>query len=1143
MGPLDDYIVEPSESDPFATEPRDPPTAADDWGFATSEGVTNQRHSNKERLLKDPEITAAAKVAKTYYDRNRAKNRGQLETLDESYGAGMQPEPGFADPGQLNNWFMDGLYASEWSITGAMLESGNTAGMDPNDALVLKRGVDKFNETKLPFMDSASKGLPWIMADMPFYLVGGGPAATVGNVVGKATYRGLAAYSNLLGNVGSKVTKVATIAGAEAGMEEGLRAGVQEQRRAENEQRDYDWSVPATAAATGAAVGAVAGPLIGGAPAIARGAVKAVEGLDKIMASNPGVRVVDDQGRLLNPADGTYEDGADVRVMPHLGQGGQSNTFFKQTVNYFDGDTRVGYKDNGTQYPFIYPRENILFSPDEINAIRKYNTNLTNKIQSYRYATLSKQGGKLGATPEPIAQRRKRLAEVNAQERQLEEAKRNASPDDVKKINRQLREVQEARRAIINPPDEVPMEGGAPDTPPRGEHRPADADYGAPAHNVENFYPGIDDAKVREGYVTAPKPPPRVKGVKRTREQISQESQMKKDYEAEQTVWRAVERLKGKPRHVIKMYRAVPEGSGGSIEPGDWITPSKRYAEQHAERSIEGPYEIVEKTVMSNDVYTSGDSIMEWGYDPQPMPLDVKHTLKKGVESAPEQALEWNGRPLHEWTGQDFKEFGDAHGVPNLGPLSEVALMADANGNEYLIPGGIRGTFTYLDMLWLKNNPIDPSEMDSGLHRQLALKMAKSTEPLDPTDDVEFFSRLAFGMLSPNQPLTPNEFSAARIRPRNAEELQKLADFIPWEPGKGVETIDPELRARVDVEIAEYFQLQAGEQGGLGVRSSGNTLAGYAELAKMYLRDPAFFRYDPTQGTWFDYINKLQSTITGGDSKVAIFTTVWQDPSRAAVSAVDRHMAGDFLDELLDTAEKVTEFNESVVTLWNGRVDTYNAEQRAAYELAIAEGTRAKLPVPRQPADNLDQVMVQTGSDGVFMERAMALVGKDKTATLQPASGVVTDPRVPEELRTAEGWPGALPPKYKMISDNYRRALEINERHAKENGLDLFNSQWMLWDRIRRRLEPHEPMYPGLHKLPRGPAEQMQQAMAYHSWLGFMDYAKQDWLDPVSNEMKWRMKPTKPGDRLPSWAAYFGMVTAATPMITPDQDYDGPQPD
>jgi hypothetical protein len=79
-----------------------------------------------------------------------------------------------------------------------------------------------------------------------------------------------------------------------------------------------------------------------------------------------------------------------------------------------------------------------------------------------------------------------------------------------------------------------------------------------------------------------------------------------------------IQSSRDKPETQIKIYRAVPKtvSPGSPINPGDWVTINKRYAIQHGESNLYGDYNILTKTVPAKYLYTDGNSIHEWGYDP-----------------------------------------------------------------------------------------------------------------------------------------------------------------------------------------------------------------------------------------------------------------------------------------------------------------------------------------------------------------------------------------------------------------------------------------------------------------------------------------------------------------------------------------------
>lgn len=76
-------------------------------------------------------------------------------------------------------------------------------------------------------------------------------------------------------------------------------------------------------------------------------------------------------------------------------------------------------------------------------------------------------------------------------------------------------------------------------------------------------------------------------------------------------------RVKGNPGAKVKVYRAVPKGSEGKINPGDWVTTVREYAEGHGEGIREG-FKVVEAEVRAGDLFTEGNSLLEYGWRPQP---------------------------------------------------------------------------------------------------------------------------------------------------------------------------------------------------------------------------------------------------------------------------------------------------------------------------------------------------------------------------------------------------------------------------------------------------------------------------------------------------------------------------------------------
>lgn len=74
---------------------------------------------------------------------------------------------------------------------------------------------------------------------------------------------------------------------------------------------------------------------------------------------------------------------------------------------------------------------------------------------------------------------------------------------------------------------------------------------------------------------------------------------------------------RGKPDAIVEVYRAVPKGVSDTINPGDWVTINRNYAKEHGESYFDGNYDILSKKVRARDIFTNGDSIHEWGYEPE----------------------------------------------------------------------------------------------------------------------------------------------------------------------------------------------------------------------------------------------------------------------------------------------------------------------------------------------------------------------------------------------------------------------------------------------------------------------------------------------------------------------------------------------
>ena len=87
--------------------------------------------------------------------------------------------------------------------------------------------------------------------------------------------------------------------------------------------------------------------------------------------------------------------------------------------------------------------------------------------------------------------------------------------------------------------------------------------------------------------------------------------------ESTRAIQSALEALKRGEKDVkVKVYRAVPTSvKEGKLRNGDWVTPSKKYAEMHGNNRLEGKYRIIEDDVPVCELWWDGNDANEWGYD------------------------------------------------------------------------------------------------------------------------------------------------------------------------------------------------------------------------------------------------------------------------------------------------------------------------------------------------------------------------------------------------------------------------------------------------------------------------------------------------------------------------------------------------
>ena len=438
--------------------------------------------------------------------------------------------------------------------------------------------------------------------------------------------------------------------------------------------------------------------------------------------------------------------------------------------------------------------------------------------------------------------------------------------------------------------------------------------------------------------------------------------------------------------------------------------------------------------------------------------------LKAGITRDNNGNLFYKGKEPMEWTPEDFTEVGDIYGIKNFGGLSPLVDIKDPEtGKTYKLPGGLDGKFSYYDMLWIKSNQPGINNIGEQTHAKITKKLAQSLTP-EKVDKVEQFNRLAFGFLSPNAPLLPNEFGVARIFSQSMDDIRQLAEMgKTYPPDANADGMDKdqakEARAKVSKKRAEWnktvkkaFDIGAkGKQGGIGIGLT-QDFSRLANFARLYVKNPDFF-IKKADESWSDYVDKVSTQVGGFGTKTATFGGVWQDPYNAMISAIDRHMAKAFTKDLLKDKELKKRFSTTVVTAFNnelGKARKARTEyqkklkkaktdkQKQKVEQAWVEKQETIIDPSMREVKTLDGVMAQVNRGdadkgaNALAKAVFATMTSDKPK--YKTKGQV-NPNVREEARLLEFI--EEPKNFDIMSEAYRKALEVNERKAEELGIPV----------------------------------------------------------------------------------------------------------
>lgn len=87
--------------------------------------------------------------------------------------------------------------------------------------------------------------------------------------------------------------------------------------------------------------------------------------------------------------------------------------------------------------------------------------------------------------------------------------------------------------------------------------------------------------------------------------------------ESAHVIKNALDAIKNGEKDVkVKVYRAVPTSvKEGKLRNGDWVTPSKKYAEMHGDNRLDGKFRTIEDEVPANQLWWDGNDVNEFGFD------------------------------------------------------------------------------------------------------------------------------------------------------------------------------------------------------------------------------------------------------------------------------------------------------------------------------------------------------------------------------------------------------------------------------------------------------------------------------------------------------------------------------------------------
>ena len=224
-------------------------------------------------------------------------------------------------------------------------------------------------------------------------------------------------------------------------------------------------------------------------------------------------------------------------------------------------------------------------------------------------------------------------------------------------------------------------------------------------------------------------------------------------------------------------------------------------------------------------------------------------------------------------------------------------------------------------------------------------------------------------------------------------------------------------------------------------------------MAQMVRKKPDFFRFKGAgeggkshEENWANFVDRIITQVPGLKAKTGAFSTVWQDPAEAGVSAIDRHMLAIIRDNVFDSPAAAKKWNTDTIKKWNDSVKKYN--QEAAKFNKNPKNTAKR--TPRKPIASIDDLSTTPGGTEYFNEEMFKTVNNPAEPKIRTQKGDVS-PAVPTHLRPENADYVKEPTHAVAMSPGYKRGLQdVSKQAARPGSTGLFSDQWYLWDPQRR---------------------------------------------------------------------------------------------